>query len=214
MSRRVLHVGSSTERIIKKRPYFSPPAWEEVRLDIDPGCKPDIVASMTDMAVVPSGSFDALFSSHNLEHLYAHEVPVALAEFRRVLKPDGFALITCPDLVTIAEAIAKGEINKPGYDSESGPVYPLDMLYGSRSKIERGNHFMAHRTGFTNETLVAALLGVKFATAYATRNRLGWTLWAIAFPTKAEHSVADSLIRSLFPAHLNLPSVSRSRRTP
>jgi hypothetical protein len=43
---------------------------------------PDIVGTMTDMSAVADASVDALFSSHNIEHLYPHEVPVALAEFR------------------------------------------------------------------------------------------------------------------------------------
>jgi ubiquinone/menaquinone biosynthesis C-methylase UbiE len=49
---------------------------------------------MTDMSAVADASVDAIFSSHNIEHLYPHEVPVALGEFLRVLKPDGFAIIT------------------------------------------------------------------------------------------------------------------------
>ena len=36
---------------------------------------------MTDMSMVDSAAVDAVWSSHNLEHLYAHEVPVALGEF-------------------------------------------------------------------------------------------------------------------------------------
>jgi predicted SAM-dependent methyltransferase len=43
------------------------------------------------MKAVASESVDAIFSSHNIEHLYPHEVPVALAEFIRVLKPGLFA---------------------------------------------------------------------------------------------------------------------------
>ena len=68
---------------------FNTPEWHELRLDIDPSVGPDVVGTMTDMAEVISESVDAIFSSHNLEHLEAHEVPVALQEFRRVLKPDG-----------------------------------------------------------------------------------------------------------------------------
>jgi predicted SAM-dependent methyltransferase len=37
---------------------------------------------------------DALYSSHNIEHVFAHEVVPTLKEFRRVLKPDGFVVIT------------------------------------------------------------------------------------------------------------------------
>lgn len=53
-----------------------------------------MLGTMTSMDAVQTGSMDALFSSHNIEHLYPYEVPVALAEFRRVLNDDGFAVIT------------------------------------------------------------------------------------------------------------------------
>ena len=39
-------------------------------------------------------AFDAVFSSHNLEHLYPHQVKEALAEFYRVLKPEGMIVIS------------------------------------------------------------------------------------------------------------------------
>ena len=38
-------------------------------------------------------SVDAILSSQNIEHLYPHEVALALKEFLRVLRPDGFAVI-------------------------------------------------------------------------------------------------------------------------
>jgi len=60
--------------------------------------QPDIVCSITDMSPVAADSVDAVWSSHNLEHLQRHEVPVALAEFLRVLKPAGLLLLTLPDL--------------------------------------------------------------------------------------------------------------------
>lgn len=65
--------------------------WTENRLDIDPAVQPDVTGTMTDMASVASASVDAVFSSHNIEHLYPYEVPPSLAEFRRVLRDDGFA---------------------------------------------------------------------------------------------------------------------------
>lgn len=48
--------------------------WQEVRLDIDPAVQPDVVVTMTDMSAVATGSIDAIVSSHNIEHLYPHEV--------------------------------------------------------------------------------------------------------------------------------------------
>ena len=32
-------------------------------------------------------------SSPNIEHLHPHEVPTALAEFLRILRPDGFLIV-------------------------------------------------------------------------------------------------------------------------
>ena len=58
---------------------FPPGKWVETRLDIDPSVKPDVVASMTDMSSVPDASCHAVYSSHNLEHLFPHELQQALA---------------------------------------------------------------------------------------------------------------------------------------
>lgn len=103
------------------------------------------VGTMTDMASVASESGDAIFSSHNIEHLYPHEVPVALAEFLRVLKPNGFAVITCPDLQAVCALVAEDKLTEPAYTSPAGPITPLDILYGLRSSMQKGNLYMAHR---------------------------------------------------------------------
>ena len=58
-------------------PAFRGGEWRELRLDINPAVNPDIVCSMVDMQPLATGSIDAIWSSHNLEHLHRHEVPVA-----------------------------------------------------------------------------------------------------------------------------------------
>jgi predicted SAM-dependent methyltransferase len=101
----VLHVGCGPPNPHKLHPVFRDGSWREVRLDINPDVQPDVIASTTDMSAVADATAEAVWSSHNLEHLFAHEVPVALAEFRRVLKPGGFVLITLPDLQTVCELL-------------------------------------------------------------------------------------------------------------
>ena len=91
-----LHVGCGHKR--KDSTPFANHNWREIRLDIDSVVQPDVIGTITNMKAVEDVSVDAVFSSHNIEHLYAHEVPIAFAEFFRVLKPDGFVLLTCPDL--------------------------------------------------------------------------------------------------------------------
>lgn len=183
--RKLLHVGCGPKTQADTHPAFHDTReWAETRLDIDPGAKPDIVASMTDMSMVDDEQFDAIFSSHNLEHLYPHEVPAALAEFRRVLKPTGFALVMVPDLQRVAELIAANKLEDPAYTSPSGPICPLDMLYGFRPSLAAGNLFMAHRMGFTRKTLAQYFLRAGFAAVIAQRD--GFDLFALGHCSKPE----------------------------
>ncbi len=178
----VLHVGCGVHTPDKLHETFRGPDWKELRLDINPKVNPDIVASITDMSPVADASCDALYSSHNLEHLHPHEVQPALREFRRVLRPYGFALITLPDLTQVAECIARGEEEKPVLMTNRGPITPLDILYGFRPFLEAGNLFMAHNFAFTAATLKAALLEAGFAQAHVERDG-EFNLWATASPT-------------------------------
>jgi ubiquinone/menaquinone biosynthesis C-methylase UbiE len=122
--------------------------YDEVRLDIDPGCKPDIVASITALGDI--GPFDAVYCSHTLEHLYPHELPVALAEFRRVLKPGGALVAFVPDL----EGIEATE--ETVYESPCGPITGRDMIYGKISYLADSPH-MAHHNGFVSATFAQAI---------------------------------------------------------
>lgn len=178
--RTVLHVGCGAANPDKlPAAFFEPGEWRELRLDIDPDVAPDIQASITDMGLVDDASVDAIWSSHNIEHLAAHEVPVALAEFWRVLRPGGFALITLPDLQQVAELVAQGRLEDPAYVSMMGPIAPLDILYGFRPALAAGNSFMGHRTGFVAATLHGALARAGFAPVQVARDGR-YALWATA----------------------------------
>lgn len=176
---RVLHVGCGVFAREKLPPLFREPGWQELRLDIDPAVCPDFVSSITDMSVISDGLVDAVYSSHNVEHLYPHEVPQALKEVRRVLKPSGFLLITLPDLQNVARHIAEGKLEDTLYLSPMGPVAPLDILYGHRPSLKQGNLFMAHHTGFTDNTLASALISAGFAAVALQRHQFALT--AVAF---------------------------------
>ncbi len=179
-SKRLLHVGCGPKRKNATTRGFNTPQWAETRLDIDPSVQPDVVGTMTDMAAVSSGAMDAIFSSHNIEHLYPHEVPVALAEFRRVLADDGFAVITCPDLQSVCELVAQDRLTEPAYTAPAGPIAPLDILYGHRAAMARGNLYMAHRCGFTSRVLAATLGQAGFLTVISRRLPARHELWAPA----------------------------------
>lgn len=189
MMKTVLHVGCGVHTPDKLHETFRGPDWNELRLDINPKVRPDILASITDMQGVADASCDALYSSHNLEHLHPHEVPLALAEFKRVLRPYGFALITVPDLQQAAEFIAAGKAEEGVLLTDKGPITPLDMLYGFRPFLAAGNLFMAHNFGFTATTLESALRLAGFGTVAVERDGV-FNLWATASPAAPDQEPA------------------------
>lgn len=138
-------------------------AWRQIRVDIDPKTKPDLVASISNLSKIPDHSADAVWSAHSLEHLYLHEVPKALAEFRRVLRRPGFACIVVPDLQAISEWIAKDRLFEPIYESAAGPVTAHDMIWGFGPAIAAGSTAMAHRCGFTPTAFIRCLTDAGFA---------------------------------------------------
>ena len=164
IKKQVLNAGAGVPRFSRLPAIFAPSEWQEVRIDIEPRTQPDIVGSFADMrGVIADARFDALFSSHAIEHLYAHEVIPAFREFRRVLKPDGFALVTCPDLAAIARQLLKGGSEGVAYQSPAGPIRPIDMLFGHSEAIANGQTAMAHHTGFTAPRLARVALVGGFA---------------------------------------------------
>jgi SAM-dependent methyltransferase len=159
----VLHVGCGSYNPESLPERLRTEEWQEVRLDIDPTVRPDLIGSITDMSAVPSQSVDAVYSSHNVEHVYYHQVLIALAEFHRVLKPGGFAMILVPDIQTAAEAVARGNLEDPPlYISPAGPIAAIDMLYGFRKLIAPGNYYMSHHTAFTAQSLADKMQQVGF----------------------------------------------------
>jgi predicted SAM-dependent methyltransferase len=196
--RRVLHVGCGYPSAHRLHASFrEDDDWQEIRVDIDERVRPDIVCSTADLrGVVPSRSVDAVWSSHTVEHLYDHEVAAAFAEFARVLNPSGFLLIRCPDLQAVAEALLSGGLEHVAYESPAGPITPLDMLYGHRRSISRGNDFMAHRTGFTDERLARMILEAGLSEVRTMRARK-FDLWAVAFAPQAHIAAClDRLARN------------------
>ena len=156
--------------------------WKEIRLDIDEGVNPDIVGTLTDMKLVETASVDAVHSAYNIDHIYPHEVPIALAEFYRVLKEDGIVLLRCPDIQSVFEAVSQDKLLETFYETENGQkIAPIDIIYGNRQEIVEGNEYMAKKCGFTYSVLNMAFWEAGFKTRYGGRNQDTYELSLIAF---------------------------------
>ena len=127
--------------------------FNEVRVDIEPRNHPDYVRDMLDLHDI--GTFDLIYSSHNLEHLYPYQVPRAMQEFMRVLNPGGVLMIVVPDLEDVRPT------TEPLSSCAMGGICGLDMYYGHHSQLEEFP-YMAHHSGFISETLKDAFTEAGF----------------------------------------------------
>ena len=120
-----------------------------VTVDIDPTNKPDIVADITNMAVVSDGSCDEVVAGHVLEHIEWPDSFAAMAEFARVLKPGGVVKIALPDMSSLTRMLLSGE----------SAFHVMGLIYGLGGRL---NTFERHRYGFTPGMLVDILEALGF----------------------------------------------------
>ena len=144
-SRRILHAGCGSEPL---PPYID---GIEVRLDIDPATKPDIVANLDSLGDI--GPFSLVWCSHAIEHLYPPQGVKALAEFRRVLEPGAAAIIVVPD----CEGVAPTDEVLIG--TPQNGITAHDLIYGCKPWE---NPHMAHKTAYTAESLKRAMTAAGF----------------------------------------------------
>lgn len=194
----LLHVGCGGSRLKDLPRFFNDGQWAEIRYDINPDVAPDIIGTLQDMSILEDGVIDGVYSSHNIEHVWAYEVPGVLAEFHRVLKSNGFAVVLCPDMLAVCEAVVAGDLEKPLYVSPAGPIAALDIMYGHQSSIQQGNEFMAHKTGFTSSSLAGYLMKAGFEKVVVARDQI-YGLHAIAFKTSPEQQRMDAVVSQLMP---------------
>lgn len=177
--KKVLNVGGNSKAIPLPPQYAG---YEHLLLDIDPKGAPDIVCDARKLAGLEPGQFDAVYCSHNLEHYYRHDVRAVLAGFVHVLRAGGFVQIRVPDIADVfRQAVeCKLDIDDVLYQSSAGPIMVLDVIYGYSQQIERsGQEFFAHKTGFTQKSLLAALQRAGFSQIFSGTGNL--EINAVAF---------------------------------
>ena len=94
------------------------------------------------MSLVKTASVDAIYSAYNIDHIYPHEIPIALNELYRVLNEDGIVIIRCPDIQTVCELVAQDKLLETFYESAAGPISPIDILFGNRRAVAKGNIYI------------------------------------------------------------------------
>ncbi len=99
---------------------------------------------------IESEFVDEIYTEHMLEHLSKFEVPLALKEWARVLKPDGKLVMNLPNLEwCLDQWLAKTEEERWGWQ--------LDTIFGLQTHLGE-----FHKTGFTEQRLHQLLTDAGF----------------------------------------------------
>jgi ubiquinone/menaquinone biosynthesis C-methylase UbiE len=163
---KILHAGCGNHPF----PFeWWPAGVQEFRYDIDPQHGTEYQGSITDLSQFDDNSFDGVYCAHTLEHLYPHDVQVAVGEFYRVLRPGGHIVLLVPDLEDIRptedllymtpcrRTLPNGEV-----EEFLSRVTGIDLIYGLRVTIVE-TVYMAHHIGFNSTTLAAELKTAGFS---------------------------------------------------
>jgi SAM-dependent methyltransferase len=103
---------------------------------------------------LPDASVDEVMAVHLVEHLYAWDVPTALAEWFRLLQPRGLLVLEMPDLLKACRNIAQ-DLQGRKHPDQIGmwAIYGDDRLR---------DPLMVHRSGWWFERLRPVVEGVGF----------------------------------------------------
>lgn len=177
--KRVLHVYSAQAGSGRMHAKFSGPDWEEIRLDPFDSNKPDILGDWNQLADIPDQSFDAIWTSHGVQHMFISEVPKALSHCHRILKDGGLMLITVPDLQSIAKAIYDGKSPVESLNRIGQPVITsLDLLYGAFPSPPPAT--LMNQSAFTAPSIGTAFKKAGFFNIEIKRGD-DYVLWGIAY---------------------------------
>lgn len=86
------------------------------------------VGSILDGLPWEDGFFDGIVANHSLQALTCHEIPVALAEMKRLLRPGGRLRILVPDILGAVDSYADSDPHWPGFAAISEP-WSLDRKF-------------------------------------------------------------------------------------
>ena len=102
--------------------------------------------------------------------------------------------------VVVDASVDQNQLTELAYTSVAGPITPLYILYGHRPPMARGNLYMAHRCGFTQNVLTGTLQVAGFAiVATKLRDDPYSDLWALSTVKPIGKNKLRPLVLEYFP---------------
>lgn len=128
-----------------------------INVDLAPdrdGVKPDLVHDVRTLSTFETGSVDEVLSVHLIEHLNQWDVGAALSEWARVLRPGGWLVIECPNMLSACAAL----LDDPDAASDSQGTRAQRTMWAFYGSPAPGDPLMMHRWGYTPESLSKLLV--------------------------------------------------------
>jgi predicted SAM-dependent methyltransferase len=91
----------------------------------------------------PDGAFDAVYSSHLLEHLYRAEALALLQESRRVLRPGGICRAVVPDLAMLIKGYVRDTAHA---EADAGRAFCRGLLMRPETAPRAGLAYRLYQT--------------------------------------------------------------------
>jgi predicted SAM-dependent methyltransferase len=121
-------------------------------LNVQAGPNVDFVGTCTDLGAFDDGTVAEIYASHVLEHLsYTEELPQALKEFHRVLKPGGRLRVSVPDFEKLCRIFLLPEM------TPQLRFHVMRMIFGGQMDAHD-----FHKVGLSGELLAAMLANAGF----------------------------------------------------
>lgn len=134
-----------------------------LNVDLHERHKPDLVADATHLPMLPSAHFEEILAQDVLEHFERAKTAPALAEWSRLLAPDGVLHVRVPSLFGMFELLAH-----PHHRDAEKAEEIIHLMYGTQAYT--GDF---HLAGFTAATLDAHLRRAGLLVCEATVEH-GW----------------------------------------
>lgn len=177
--RKVLHASCGQLISSSLHKAFQTTEWQEIHPEYDEHEKSHFSSIIRGLRATDNASFDAIWSSKDLEMLSTSEVPIVLTEYKRILKSGGILLCKVPDLRAVCEYVTNGllaepiadRVNIPRFTSTGKALSPLDIIFGVHADA-------GPRTGFDAQSLKHKIEGAGFRNVLIQSENL--ELWAKA----------------------------------
>ncbi|MDJ0688717.1 MAG: methyltransferase domain-containing protein [Xenococcaceae cyanobacterium MO_188.B32] len=141
-----------------------------VNIDSYPNAKADLIMDSRKLELLPAHCAEVIESYHFFEHLQLHEARESLRDWFRILKPGGLVILELPNLAVCTKEIGKH------FAPQNGVDLAMMGIFSSPKLVKEQGYGMAHKWGWTPETLSIELSEVGFVNVHQHPIKQTWRL--------------------------------------